>query len=53
MEQIVARLNIERYRHLLLTETDEKKRKLLQTLLAEEQAKLAELSKQQSRSDET
>ncbi len=41
MDRTVARLNIEHYRRLLATETDESKRKMLQTLLAEEEAKLA------------
>jgi hypothetical protein len=40
MDRTVARLNIEHYRRLLATETDESKRKMLQKLLAEEQAKL-------------
>ncbi len=40
MDRTVARLNIEHYRRLLATETDESKRKMLQKLLAEEEAKL-------------
>ncbi len=42
MDRTVARLNIEHYRRLLATETDESKRKMLQKLLAEEEAKLAQ-----------
>jgi hypothetical protein len=41
MDRTVAHLNIEHYRRLLATETDESKRKVLQKLLAEEEAKLA------------
>jgi len=41
MDRTVAHLNIEHYRRLLATETDESKRKMLQKLLAEEEAKLA------------
>lgn len=37
----VAQLNIDRFRKLLTTETDETKRKLMLRLLAEEEAKLA------------
>jgi hypothetical protein len=37
----VAQLNIDRFRKLLATETDETKRKLILRLLAEEEAKLA------------
>jgi len=43
MDRSVARLNVERYRRLLLEETDESKRRTLQHLLAEEEAKLANL----------
>ena len=50
MDRTVARLNIEHYRKLLETETDEKKRATLTRLLAEEEAKLAALDK---RTDET
>jgi hypothetical protein len=42
MDRTVAHLNIEHYRRLLAAETDESKRKLLQKLLAEEEAKLAQ-----------
>jgi hypothetical protein len=41
MERIVARFNIEHYKHLLETETDETKRQMIVRLLAEEEAKLA------------
>lgn len=41
MDRVVARLNIEHYRRLLATELDEAKRRALQRLLAEEEAKLA------------
>ena len=43
MDRSVARLNIEHFRKLLATETDEKKRQLLARLLAEEEAKLKKL----------
>ncbi len=41
MDRAVARLNIEHYRRLLTTETDETKRQAIRRLLAEEEAKLA------------
>jgi hypothetical protein len=41
MDRTVAHLNIEHYRRLLAAETAESKRKMLQQLLAEEEAKLA------------
>jgi len=41
MDRTVARLNIEHYRKLLATETDETRRRTLQKLMAEEEAKLA------------
>ena len=44
MDKSVARLNIEHFRRLLASETDEAKRKVLQRLLAEEEAKLKSLS---------
>jgi len=44
METIV-RLNIEHYRKLLARETDETKRQTIMRLLAEEQAKLAALTR--------
>lgn len=40
MDRTVARLNIEHYRRLLETETDETKRLMIVRLLAEEDAKL-------------
>jgi hypothetical protein len=40
MDRTVARLNIEHYRRLLETETDEAKRQIIVRLLAEEEAKL-------------
>jgi hypothetical protein len=41
MDRTVARLNIEHYRRLLTAETDPSKRKLLERLLKEEEAKLS------------
>ena len=43
MASTVARLNIERFRRKLAEETDERKLRMLQRLLTEEEAKLAEL----------
>ena len=40
VDKTVARLNIEHYRRLLATETDETRRRMLLQLLAEEEAKL-------------
>ena len=40
VDRTVARLNIEHYRRLLATETDETRRRMLLRLLAEEEAKL-------------
>ena len=42
MDRTVARLNIEHYRRLLAQETDESRRRTIQRLLAEEEAKLAD-----------
>ncbi len=42
MDRTVARLNIEHYRRLLATETDEARRQTIMRLLAEEEAKLAD-----------
>jgi hypothetical protein len=42
MDRSVARLNVEHYRRLLETETDEARRRTLLRLLAEEEVKLAE-----------
>lgn len=41
MDRTVASFNIEHYRRLLTEEKDEAKRKTLQMLLSEEEAKLA------------
>ena len=41
MDKLVARLNIEHYRKVLATETDETRRETLIRLLADEEAKLA------------
>jgi hypothetical protein len=40
VETVVARLNIEHYKKLLETDTDEPRRQIVMRLLAEEQAKL-------------
>jgi hypothetical protein len=45
LDKFVARLNIEHYRKKLATEADEAQRKMLQGLLAEEEAKLAALER--------
>jgi hypothetical protein len=45
MDKAIARLNIEHYRKLLTTETDEIRRQMLVRLLAEEEAKLASMDK--------
>jgi hypothetical protein len=44
MDRTVAHLNVEHYRRLLETETDETKRKMIVRLLAEEEAKLERIS---------
>jgi len=41
LDKTVAHLNIEHYKRLLETETNQEKRALLQRLLKEEEAKLA------------
>ena len=41
MDRTIARLNIEHFQKLRAKETDETKRRTLQSLLAEEKAKLA------------
>jgi hypothetical protein len=41
MEQFIARLNIERFRQKLESETDDTKRRMLMLLLSEEQTKFA------------
>jgi hypothetical protein len=43
MDRQIARLNIEHYRKALADEVDEAKRRTLQRLLGEEEAKLAAL----------
>ena len=45
MPASIARLNIEHYRKLLASEQDEAKRRTIQRLLEEEEAKLAQLEK--------
>jgi hypothetical protein len=47
----VAQLNIDRFRELLATETDETKRKMILRLLAEEETKLASARANKSRKD--
>ncbi|MFN3658541.1 MAG: hypothetical protein ACK4UO_14930 [Pseudolabrys sp.] len=42
MDRMIARLNVEHYRRLLATETDETRRQTLQRLLAEEETKLGD-----------
>ena len=42
LDRTVASLNIEHYKRLLATETDESRRKMLLRLLAEEEKKLAQ-----------
>ncbi|HUI97444.1 MAG TPA: hypothetical protein VLX44_16940 [Xanthobacteraceae bacterium] len=41
MHEMIARLNLEHFRKLLASETDQPKRRTLLRLLAEEEAKLA------------
>ena len=43
MDEFIAKLNIEHFKKKLATETDPSKKKLLLTLLAEEEAKLAKV----------
>jgi len=49
MDEKVANLNIEHYKRLLASETDETKRESIARLLAAEEATLAEISKEQRR----
>jgi hypothetical protein len=42
LHRTVAKLNVQHYRRLLATETDEARREVLLTLLAEEESKLAQ-----------
>ena len=53
MDRMVARLNIEHYRRLLARETDEQRRKTLQRLLAEEEAKLSDPGPQERKKRST
>jgi hypothetical protein len=46
VDRTVAHLNIEHYKRLLAMETDENKRKMLKNLLAEEEAKLARVQRE-------
>jgi hypothetical protein len=46
MDRTIAQLNIEHFRKLLATETDESKRQTLLRLLAQEEAALAKLDAQ-------
>ena len=49
MDESVAKLNIEHYKKLLVCETDATKRESIARLLAEEEAKLAVISKELKR----
>ncbi len=49
MDEKVAKLNIEYYKRLLGSETDAAKRESIARLLAEEEAKLAKISKERKR----
>jgi hypothetical protein len=49
MDKSVAKLNIEHYKRLLASETDATKRESIARLLAEEEAKLAKISKERKR----
>jgi hypothetical protein len=49
MDEKVANLNIEHYKRLLASETDETKRESIARLLAAEEATLAKISKEQRR----
>jgi hypothetical protein len=49
MDEKVAKLNIEHYKRLLASETDETKCESIARLLAEEEANLAKISKEQRR----
>jgi hypothetical protein len=55
MDKFVVRANIEHYRKLMATETDQAKREALARLLAEEEAKLRSLTQKppDKRSSET
>ena len=49
MDEKVAKLNIEYYKRLLASETDATKRESIARLLAEEEARLAEIPKERKR----
>ncbi|MGA3311361.1 MAG: hypothetical protein ABSD08_22560 [Xanthobacteraceae bacterium] len=49
MDEKVANLNIEHYKKLLASETDATKRESIARLLAEEEARLAEIPKERKR----
>jgi hypothetical protein len=49
MDEKVAKLNIEYYKRLLASETDETKRKSIARLLIEEEANLAKIPKERKR----
>jgi len=49
MDEKVAKLNIEHYKRLHASETDETKRESIARLLAAEEATLAKISKEQRR----
>ena len=50
VDRTVAHLNVEHYRRLLADETDEARRQIILRLLAEEEAKLADLAPTEKRS---
>ena len=45
----IIQLNIDHYRRLLKTETDEARRKVIARMLAEQEAELAKLSKKKEK----
>jgi hypothetical protein len=49
MERTIARLNIERYKRLLESETDETKKQMLTCLLAEEEMNLRNITEPMTR----
>jgi hypothetical protein len=52
MDRSIARLNIEHFRRLLETETDQTKRQTIRRLLAEEEAKLASMQPENSKKEQ-
>ena len=52
MDQMVARLDIDRFRHLLEPESDETERQMLLRLLAAEEAKLKAATKPSEKKNE-